>query len=176
MLLYRVCVLLLAVLMTTSENVQNKNVATLSGILNVTISGTDTSICHNCLIWYVGIRRIYLIQSTRQFRLYWVEGHSDIMRTFASHCNTYESCSISEQSTTSFTPYSQPRSTLQQFHTTDKLNELENSMQLLAASTISATIETPFVQRTTEVRQWNYEISLFKRRQVSRIPVLFQRI
>lgn len=85
--------------------------------------------------------------STSKFRLYWVKDHSDIMREFASNCNSYDSCILTAWLTTSFTSDSGTISVPQQFLLADKVNELENSMKLLAASIISATTETPAVQR-----------------------------
>ena len=88
------CTILLAYISFAETN-QYKRASSLSGIISV-LTGTERKslACHECLIRAVGIKQMRLIKSNAEHRLYWVEGHLDILQMFLSHCISPQLCNI----------------------------------------------------------------------------------
>lgn len=56
--------------------------------------GVDHSACHECLVNSLGCAKLYLLQEKNKLQLYWVEGHSDMLSSFLSHCYAKKRCNL----------------------------------------------------------------------------------
>lgn len=54
----------------------------------------DHSSCHECLVTSAGFQKIYLRHVGNRFRLYWIEGYTDILSSILLHCNSRRKCAI----------------------------------------------------------------------------------
>ena len=63
------------------------------------------SLGHECLVRAVGIKQLILLESNRNFRVYWLEDCSDIMINYDFHCESRATCRILLQSASSFSAY-----------------------------------------------------------------------
>lgn len=91
----RLCALFLSVLISLLKRIRTNQVSMLSGFLPLLPSQSkEYSACHECLVNSMGIEKIYLLLEHSCLRLYWVEGHSDIPRSFLKHCHSERKCMI----------------------------------------------------------------------------------
>nr|CCA25694.1 CHXC29 [Albugo laibachii Nc14] len=168
------CFCLFNAMVSTDNNLQASYLPTLSGILNVTASRRRLlSLCHQCLINLVGITRIELLQATREIRLYWVDGHTDIIRSFVTHCNNIETCFISADSIKAYTPDYLTQSAFQHLKSVEEPTEVEYSTHLLTKYMSNAELRAEAAEWSTNPRRQILAMSSFKRKQVLSIPLFF---
>lgn len=55
------------------------------------------SSCHDCLVRSLSITQIRLLEANNAFRLYWIEGHSDVLSVILSYCLSMKICKLSNQ-------------------------------------------------------------------------------
>lgn len=85
--------------------VSPSHVTALSGIFNVSSTKAGKSFrCHECLVRSFSTTQIHLLESTNAFRLYWVEGHSDMLSIFLAYCLSDDICRLSNQLQHTYSP------------------------------------------------------------------------
>ncbi|CCI11549.1 unnamed protein product [Albugo candida] len=168
-------VLLLDALVSVHGKVQSNYVQKSAGILNVIIgSQKDPTLCHRCLVTFIGIERIHLVQASQTNRLYWVYGrHTNLVQALLSYCNTRDSCRIASYTSKSYISSDRIQS-YQYVTTTEKSNMIENSIHLLAAS-IAKTEVDEAEKINNHPQQSTYDVSSSMRKQVFKVPLFFGR-
>ncbi|KAL0582682.1 hypothetical protein ABG067_007346 [Albugo candida] len=168
-------VLLFGALVSVYGVLQSKYVHNVEGIFNVTIpSGNDFSTCHWCLVTFIGINRIDLIQASQTYRVYWLHGrHTNVLKAFLSYCNSRTVCRISASTTGSSILNDPIQSGYQHVTTATKANSIETIICLFAASIAKKKVEE--TENYFHSQQWNYDKSLSMRQQVLKIAVSFDR-
>lgn len=168
-------VLLFGALVSVYGVLQSKYVHNVEGIFNVTIpSGNDFSTCHWCLVTFIGINRIDLIQASQTYRVYWLHGrHTNVLKAFLSYCNSRTVCRLSASTTGSSILNDPIQSGYQHVTTTTKSINIENIICLFAASIAKKKVEE--TGNYFHSQQWNYDKSLSMRKQVLKIAVSFDR-
>lgn len=138
MLSTAMCVSLLTTLVSCSQ----VNFMT-SGILNVTAENTrNFSACHRCLVLSIGIKRIDLIEVSKDYRLYWIDGrHSSIIKKVISHCSYEREFIISAPSPGGYVLNDPARSDSRMKISENIPNKLENSRNQLAKRIVFAETE-----------------------------------
>lgn len=89
------CALLLAELMPMYWIALSTYLPAKSGLLSLSIStDADHALCLECLVKSLGCAKLYLLRAEENLRLYWVEGHSDILSLFLSYCHGKFRCNL----------------------------------------------------------------------------------
>ncbi|CCI47364.1 unnamed protein product [Albugo candida] len=161
------CARFLVFFWSISEQAEANHVPTLTGSFRVATGNRDLSSCHECLAVSVGVKELCLLESNSRSRLYWVEGHLDILRAFIAHCSTEKLCRVPDHISKTYTLADSIRSGEQSFIHVRIQMQLEDKVSFLAKSIHSAVM-------TSEAVMWraqsNQEKHSFMHKKTFRIP------
>nr|CCA19871.1 AlNc14C80G5281 [Albugo laibachii Nc14] len=171
---YELDALLLVVLISSSMKSSTSHVHHLSGIINViSADSNDFFNCHECLEVSMGPTKISLLRAENTFRLYWIEGHMDMLQAFISHCSTRKICFISYIIQQIYNPYSETLRLNQRINDWEKPCNVEQGAYLLAKSLSWRGLMKDSRHLIVRPSDRYHDISLFTQKQAYEIPNLF---
>lgn len=149
------------------ENAEASHVPTLTGIFRVATGNRDLSGCHECLAVSVGVKELCLLESNSRSRLYWVEGHLDILRSFIAHCGSKKLCHVPDPNFTMYTLADSIRGGEQSLIHVRKPMQLEDKVFFLAKSIHLVVMTSKAVMWSAQLNRKKYS---FIHKKTFRIP------
>ena len=165
--------LLLTGLMSMQFQSSTTHVNALNGILKVTPSSSgEFTACHECLVLSLGTKDIYLLDANSEFRIYFVNGDSYILRFFVSYCKAREKCGLSIYLDQADIPIDSSSYHRQQINAIPQPSNLEFFIHTLTTQ-IFREVQVTADQYTKHSTEKKHEISSFISKGVGRTPFFF---